>query len=122
MKTIPKQFDIYQANLNPRRGSEQAGMRPCLILQTNGANAVARTFLMAPLTSQNLEMVRSYQVLVKKSRHNGLKVDSKIKLDQLRVIDKSRLVKKMGHLEVDYYPSVFQAIDVMIDRFGDFRA
>lgn len=121
MKSIPKQFDIYQANLNPKHGSEQARMRPCLILQTNGANAVARTFLMAPLTSQSLEMVRSYQVLVKKSRHNGLKVDSKIKLDQLRVIDKSRLVKKMGHLEVNYHPAVFHAIDVMMDRCGDFR-
>lgn len=47
--------------------------------------------------------------------------DSKIKLDQLRVIDKSRLVKKMGHLEADYHVAVFQAIDVMMDRFVDFR-
>ncbi len=122
MIRIPKQFEIYQANLESRKGSEQGGSRPCLILQTNGPSAVAKTFLIAPLTTKNLEYIRAYQVFIPKSRQNGLSSDSKVKLDQLRVIDRSRLLKKLGELEHNYEPSVFQAIDVMIDRFGDFRS
>jgi len=120
MKTL-KQFDIYQANLEPRKGSEQGGKRPCVLLQTNAVGHIARTLLIAPLTSQKIEKIYPHQVLIKKSRTNGLKEDSKLKLDQLRVIDRERLAQRMGALERDYHPAVFQAIDVIIDRFGDFR-
>lgn len=120
MKRI-KQFEIYQADLEPRKGSEQGGLRPCVILQTNAVGHVAQTLLAAPLTGRQLEKVYPYEVSVSPSRANGLKTDSKIKLEQMRVIDRARLVKKIGDLEADYIPAVFQAIDVMIDRFGDFR-
>ena len=116
-----EQFDIYLTDLNPHIGIEQAGVRPCLILQTNAVSQVARTFLIAPLTTKQLEHTYPYQVRVVKSNLNGLLQDSKIELDQLRVIDKKRLIKKLGSLEVGYHPVVFQALDVMIDRFGDFR-
>lgn len=120
MKNI-KQFEIYEVNLEPIRGSEQGGFRPCLILQTNLGNNTARTFLAAPLTTRKLEKIYPHQVLLRPSRENGLKSNSKVKLDQLRVIDRSRLGKCMGQLEAEYVPPLFQAIDVMIDRFGDFR-
>lgn len=120
MKQI-KQFEIYQVDLEPRKGSEQGGRRPCIVLQTNAVGHVARTLLIAPLTSQKIEKVYPHQVFIKKSKVNGLREDSKLKLDQLRVIDRERLAKRMGALENDYQPSIFQAIDVIIDRFGDFR-
>ncbi|MBU0706290.1 type II toxin-antitoxin system PemK/MazF family toxin [Patescibacteria group bacterium] len=120
MKRI-KQFEIYQVNLEPRKGSEQVGKRPCVVLQTNAVGHIAQVFLVAPLTSKQLEKVYPYQVLVNRSKSNGLKCDSKIKFEQLRIIDRVRIGKKLGQLEIDYQPAVFQAIDVMIDRFGDFR-
>jgi len=120
MKRI-KQFEIYQVDLEPHKGSEQGGKRPCLILQTNAVGKIAQAFLVAPLTTKHLERVYPYQVYVHNSKANGLRFDSKIKLDQIRVIDRVRLQKKLGQLEIDYQPSVFEAIDVIIDRFGDFR-
>lgn len=120
MKRI-KQFEIHTVDLEPRKGSEQGGERPCVILQTNAVGHIAQALLIAPLTSKQLEKIYPYQVLVRRSQSNGLKTDSKVKLDQLRVVDRARLVKRVGVLEADYVPAVFQAIDVMIDRFGDFR-
>ena len=120
MKRI-KQFEIYEADLEPHKGSEQGGRRPCVILQTNAVGHVAQTFLIAPFTGKGIERTYAYQVLVHRSKANGLKHDSKIKFEQLRIIDRVRLGKKLGQLEIEYQPAVFQAIDVMIDRFGDFR-
>ena len=120
MKHI-KQFEIYQADLGPYQGSEQGGKRPCVLLQTEAVGHIAKTFVVAPCSTKKLNRIYSYQVYVHKSKMNGLKEDSKIKLDQIRVIDRKRLIKKIGILETDYHPSVFQAIDVIIDRFGDFR-
>lgn len=120
MKPI-RQFEIYEVDLEPRKGSEQGGRRPCLILQTNASAYVAQTFLVAPLTGSQLQRIPQNHVLVLQSAANGLNKDSKIKLDQIRVVDRSRLAKRLGGLEADYIPAVFQSIDVMIDRFGDFR-
>ena len=119
MKPV-RQFEIYEIDLEPRKGSEQGGERPCVILHTNASAHVAQTLLIAPFTSQ-LRKIPQAHVLVLRSKSNGLRKDSKIKLDQIRVIDRTRLSRKLGNLEADYIPAVFQAIDVMIDRFGDFR-
>ena len=118
---IPRQFEIFQVNLEPILGSEQGGQRPCLILQTNAANIYARTFLIAPFTSKKTDFIHSNEVLIYKSRENGLNQDSKLKIGQLRVVDKVRLIKRLGRLECNYEPAVFQIIDIIFDRFGDFR-
>lgn len=120
MKKI-KQFEIFEIDLEPPKGSEQGGKRPCVILQTNAVGHIAQTFLIAPFTSKGMSRFYPYQVLVPRSKANGLRADSKVKLEQLRIVDRSRMGKRLGQLEVDYQPAVFQAIDVMIDRFGDFR-
>jgi len=120
MKRI-KQFEIYLVDLEPRKGSEQGGKRPCVILQSNTVGHIAQAFLVAPLTTKNLEKIYPYQVPVDPTKENGLKSSSKIKLDQIRVIDRGRLEQRLGSLESNYHPAVFQSIDVMIDRFGDFR-
>ncbi len=97
-------------------------MRPCLILQSNGANQFARTFLIAPFTSQKIDRIHTHEVLVHFNKENGLNTDSKLKMSQMRVIDKTRLIKKIGQLEKEYVPKIFRAMDVMTDRWGDFRA
>jgi len=120
-KDYPKQFSIFYVNLDPRQGSEQGGLRPCLILQSSRANQFAKTFLIAPFTSKKIDSTYSHEVLVQANKINGLVKDSKLKMSQMRVIDGSRLNKKIGKLESKYIPSVFQALDVMTDRWGDFR-
>lgn len=120
MKRI-KQFEIYLVDLEPTKGAEQGGKRPCVVLQTNVVGHIAQAFLVAPLTTKNLEKIYPYQVLVPVSPENGLKQTSKIKLEQIRVLDRERFMNRLGHLETDYHPAVFEALDVIIDRFGDFR-
>lgn len=115
------QFDIYDVNLNPTQGSEQKGIRPCVILQTNAVSDLGRTTLIAPLTSRKLEKVYPYEVLVPATTQNGLKQKSKAKLDQIRVIDKTRVQAKRGTLEKEYTQSILSAMDIIFDREGDFR-
>ncbi len=50
-KHMPQKFDIVIADLNPIKGSEQAGIRPCLVIQNDSANAFAKTFVIAIISS-----------------------------------------------------------------------
>ncbi len=90
-----KQFEIWLVNLNPSKGSEQQGIRPCVVLETNGVNSSGNTTIIAPLTSK-LKKIFSYEVLVPVNSETGLTQKSKIKMRQLRVIDLSRLIKPIG--------------------------
>ncbi|GEM_PF-291988 len=117
----PVQFEIWQVRLDPTQGSEQAGKRPCVILQTNVVNHLGNTILIAPVTSQKLDRSYSHHIVLAPSEKNGLSVLSKMKCDQVRVIDKTRLVKKMGIIEKIYYEKIFNALEIIFDFRGDFR-
>ena len=115
MKKV-RQFEIWNIDLNPTKGSEQRGLRPCLILQTNAANKVSRTFLVAPFTTKKLDRVFPFELLLKKDSTNKLKDDSKLLLNQIRTIDKVRLDKKIGTINEEYIKSLFKSIDIIFDR------
>jgi mRNA interferase MazF len=96
MKQI-NQGDIYWVNLNPIKGHEQAGVRPVLVMQNNILNRHLNTVVVAPLTS-NLEakgLMTTYFLPAKKTE---LKKDSIVLLNQMRAVDKRRLVKEAGHV------------------------
>jgi mRNA interferase MazF len=93
-----KQFDIWQLNLNPSFGSEQAGIRPALILETNATQNKGKTTVIIPLTSK-LNKIFAFDVIIKANKETGLKTNSKLKLRQIRVIDKKRLHKKIGEIK-----------------------
>ena len=114
------QFDVVHVRLDPTQGSEMRGTRPCVIIQTN-AGMAGKTVLVAPLTSQQLEREFPFHVLVKKSRENGLAVDSKMKLEQVRCVAVERLGKKIGNLEKPVREDFFKALDVIFDRRQDFQ-
>ncbi len=83
-----KRFDIYLVNLNPTVGSEIKKIRPSIIVSPNEMN-ILKTVIIAPLTSKGFEFI--FRPKLKFQNKNGL-----ILLDQIRAIDKSRLVKKIG--------------------------
>ncbi len=116
-----KQFDIWFVDLNPVKGSEQNGVRPCLILQSNITLDIAQTIIIAPFTSKKIENIYPYEVFVKATKENDLTLDSKVKLNHVRSVCISRIVKKIGSLEKKYYENVFFALDNILDRYGDFR-
>lgn len=93
-----KRGELFWVNLDPTRGSEQAGRRPVLILQNDIGNEVAPTTLVAPLTTKSFTKDYPTNVRLSKGSIPGLKFDSTILLSQIRTIDKSRLEKKIGSL------------------------
>ncbi len=90
--------DIVIAHLSPVRGHEIAKARPCVVVSRNMINQYTPLRILIPLTT-NVTRVYPYQVIVKPSRQNGLSKDSKVLPEQVKSVDRSRLVKKIGVLE-----------------------
>lgn len=114
------QFDIWQVDLSPTIGSEQEGRRPCVVLQTNAVSDYGLTTIIAPFTSKKIDKVYSFEVEIKPSNKNGLKEFSKIKFDQVRVIDKRRLIKRIGKTEEKYFLEISRALKIIFDLNRDF--
>src|SRR5436190_6275381 len=87
--------EIWLADLDPTRGSEQAGTRPVLIFQNNSINRFTNTFLAIPLTT-NLRRASLPTCVLLSEGEGGLVKDSVALCHQLRVLDKSRLMRRLG--------------------------
>ncbi len=103
-----KRFEIWLVTLDPVKGSEIQKTRPCLVISPDEINTWLRTVIIAPMTTAG----RSYPSRVK-IRFQGK--DGQIALDQLRTIDKSRLVKKLGKTTAKTSQAVSQTL---VEMFG----
>ncbi|MBI5072647.1 type II toxin-antitoxin system PemK/MazF family toxin [Candidatus Woesearchaeota archaeon] len=90
----PRRGDIWLVRLDPVEGSEQAGVRPFVIIQRDALNEVSPVTIGFPLTSQ-LNRVSSMNVLLDYFE-TGLHKPSFVLLNQIRSISKNRLLKKLG--------------------------
>jgi mRNA interferase MazF len=100
--------DIWWVQFDPVRGSEQAGTRPGLVLQNDIGNRTSPTTIVAAITSQYR---RPYPFQIEISpEESGLERPSLILLDQLRTVDKSRLVRWVGRLSPNRMLNVERAI------------
>ncbi len=88
---VIKRFDVYLVNLDPTIGKEIKKTRPCLVISPDEMNNYIATVIIAPMTTQG----RDYPTRVK-CHFEGK--DGQIVLDQLRTVDKSRLIKKLGKI------------------------
>ena len=86
-----KQYSIVLVNLNPTIGSEIKKTRPCVIISPNEMNRPLRTIVIAPMTTSS----KNYPTRVK-INHNSK--TGWIVLDQIRTIDKQRIIKVLGSL------------------------
>jgi mRNA interferase MazF len=86
-----KQYQIVLVNLDPTLGSEIQKTRPCVIVSPNEINNNLRTVVIAPMTSTS----RNYPTRVKVKHNNQ---EGWVVIDQIRTIDKIRVVKKFGSL------------------------
>ncbi len=91
-----KKGDIYYAMLNPVIGSEQDGKRPVVVIQNNLANKHSPTVIIAPITTILKKLYIPTHIVI--SKNNFLKKDSTILVEQVRVIDKSRIITFLGKL------------------------
>lgn len=102
------QFDVYLVTLDPTLGGEMKKTRPCVIISPNEMNRPLNTVIIAPMTST----VRGYPTRSTLS-FQGKK--GEIALDQMRAIDKKRLIKKMGAI----HPSASKkALSILQEMFS----
>lgn len=93
-------FDIYYANLSKNAvQSEQGGIRPVIIIQNDVGNKYSPTVIVLPITSEIKKENMPTHCILHKTYKNGLEVDSMVLAEQIRVIDKSRLLDKIGYLD-----------------------
>ncbi len=85
-------FDIYLVNLDPTLAVEIRKTRPCLVISPDEMNHHIRTAIIAPMTTKG----RSYPTRVA-CRFKGK--NGQMALDQIRAVDQSRLIKKLGRLD-----------------------
>ena len=106
-----KRGDIYYADLSPVVGSEQGGTRPVLIIQNDVGNKFSPTVIAAAITSKTDKSKLPTHIDVYAEKY-GLARDSVILLEQIRTIDKKRLIEKMGLLDDDLMNRVNSALTV----------
>lgn len=90
--------EIIVANLEPVKGSEQGGIRPVLIIQNDILNKHAPTTIIAPITSKIYTKEYLTNVVIKKE-DSKLNMNSTILLNQIKTIDKSRIIKRISVLD-----------------------
>ena len=109
-----KRGQIYRVNLDPVVGSEQGGIRPVLVVQTDGLNKSSPTVVVMAITSKfDKRRDLATHVIV---RCNELPHDSIVLAEQMRTLDKSRFVKYIGKASNNTMRRVEQAIEILTKK------
>lgn len=109
-----KRGEVWMASLDPVRGSEQAGTRPVIVLQADSLNSFLRTAVVIPGTS-NLRWAEFPHCVRLASGEGGLTNESTVLTHQLRVMDATRLVRRMGVLSRAALRQIETALLVTLD-------
>ena len=109
----PKRGDLYLVNFDPTVGSEIRKTRPAIVLQNDIANRHSSITIVAAISSQFDEQLYPTEVLIK-ANEGGLMVDSVALLNQIRSVDKQRLVKRLGTVKQDTMDRVDQALQLSL--------
>ena len=103
---VVRRFDVFLVNLDPTVGREIKKTRPCLVISPDEMNAHIRTVIIAPMTTKG----RPYPTRVNCRFQNR---NGQIVLDQIRTVDKERLVKRLGRLDQSTATGVLQVLQEM---------
>jgi mRNA interferase MazF len=103
---VARRFDVYLVNLDPTVGSEIKKTRPCLVVSPDEMNRHIATVIVAPMTTKG----RAYPARVP-CHFQGK--EGQIVLDQLRAVDKIRLVKLLGRVSVSTRQAVLTTLAEM---------
>lgn len=106
---VAKRFEVYLVNLDPTLGREIQKTRPCLIISPDEMNDHISTVIVAPMTTKG----KDYPTRVK-CQFEGKK--GQIVLDQIRTVDKIRLVKKLGKISASTRKEV---LVILLDMFAE---
>lgn len=103
---VVKRFEVYLVNLDPTVGSEIKKTRPCLVISPDEMNRHIATVIIAPMTTKG----RDYPTRVR-CKFQGK--SGQVVLDQLRTVDKKRLVRKVGRIDKGTQQSVLLTLAEM---------
>jgi mRNA interferase MazF len=106
--------DIYLADLNPSRGSEQAGIRPVILVQRQNLDRFTRTVVVIPVTT-NLRRAQIPGTVLIAAGEGGLSQESVALCYQIVVIDRQRLQRQLGTLSAVYLQQLGEAIRYTLD-------
>jgi mRNA interferase MazF len=109
-KTIdyPKRGEIWNVSLEPVMGREIGKTRPALVISNNKNNEYSSTVAIIPVTG-SIEKVYPFEVLISRLE-SGLPLDSRLKCNQIRTVDKLRLTKVVGNVSDEIIQKVEKAI------------
>lgn len=111
--SYPRRGDVYNAMLDPTVGAEIKKSRPCVIISPDAANRSGPLVIVAPITGAKGKKVYFHEIYLSKGTAN-LQYDSKIKIFQLRCIDKKRLSEsKIGSIPIDLYDLLNEKIRIV---------
>jgi mRNA interferase MazF len=108
MDLVIKRFEVYLVNLDPTLGGEIQKTRPCLIISPDEMNLNLSTFIVAPMTTKSHQFPSRVNCTFKGK-------DGQIVLDQIRTVDRIRLVKKLGSINAETQQ---QVIDLLSRLFA----
>lgn len=111
-----KRGGIYLAALDPAIGREISKTRPVVIVSNNKNNEFSGTVTILPITSKNIRKIYPFEVFIAKGTGN-LPKNSKVKADQIRTLDKKRIIKFLGALEKKEMDHIEKAITIHLDLF-----
>ena len=106
MAVVVNRFDMVLINLDPTVGSEIKKTRPCLVISPDEMNRHIHTVIIAPMTSANKDYPTRVSCRFKKK-------EGQIVLDQIRTVDKTRLVKKLGVIDANAQLKVISVLQTL---------
>jgi mRNA interferase MazF len=103
---VTNRFDVFLISLDPTRGSEICKTRPCLVISPDEMNQHIRTIIVAPMTTKG----RPYPCRVPCTFQGK---SGQVVLDQIRTVDKTRLVRRLGSISTAVQRKVLDALQEM---------
>ena len=115
IKGFPQRGEIHLVCLDPTVGSEINKTRPALVISNNINNKISNTVTVIPITS-SVERIFPFEVLLLSGK-SGLSKDSKAKCNQIRTIDKKRLIKSLGTISSKKLKEVEEALQIHLGMY-----
>ncbi len=108
-----KQGEIWYADLEPVKGSEQSGKRPVVIVSGPAMNTALQIIIVCPLTS----VIKNIKgcIVIQRDQINNLKKESEVLVLQIRTISKNRLSKKIGNISKNQMELIKEGINIYLN-------
>jgi mRNA interferase MazF len=110
---LPRRGEIYLVNFDPTIGAEIKKTRPALIVQNDTSNRHSPITIVAAITSKFDDELYPTEVFIE-APVGGLTADSVVLLNQIRSIDRKRLVKRLGAVKPETMDEVDQALRISL--------